>query len=637
MIKFIQSLRILPRWMVILLDILVLLASGMLGYLLRFNFELAPLITFQFEKGIAIFALAHLAAIFFTQSYAGIIRYTTLQDGLRIVTTTTLGALFTMAINFASLKTNGELLIPYSVSLIAYFVSTIFLFSYRLVVKYVYSYFTGGGKRKHQVLIFGAGSSGIITKQIIDYDPSSSVKVVGFVEDDSNKIGKVISGVHIYSSEKDFEGILQEGRINEVIISVQNLPISRKNEIVDTCLKYNVKVRYVPPANTWVKGELSLKQIKEVNIEDLLGRESINLEKENVQKEISGKIILITGAAGSIGSELVRQVINYAPELVILLDQSESGIYDLEAELKIKARFSAIQVVVADITDYERMEELMTQYQPQIIYHAAAYKHVPLMEKYPYEAVKTNVLGTKNLADLAVKYQVEKFVMISTDKAVNPTNVMGASKRIAEIYVQSLNNHLLDLDQANTHFITTRFGNVLGSQGSVIPLFKKQIASGGPITVTHPDVTRYFMTIPEACQLVLEAGAMGNGGEIFIFDMGASVKILDLAHKMLKLSGMIAGRDIEIVFTGLREGEKLYEELLGSTENTLPTHHPKIMIAQVGVQPFLRVKREFEAISNLLPRKDDMEIVTWMKMMVPEFLSNSSRFEILDKKKKILG
>lgn len=637
MIKFIQSLRILPRWMVILLDILVLLASGMLGYLLRFNFELAPLITFQFEKGIAIFALAHLAAIFFTQSYAGIIRYTTLQDGLRIVTTTTLGALFTMAINFASLKTNGELLIPYSVSLIAYFVSTIFLFSYRLVVKYVYSYFTGGGKRKHQVLIFGAGSSGIITKQIIDNDPSSSVKVVGFVEDDSNKIGKVISGVHIYSSEKDFEGILQEGRINEVIISVQNLPISRKNEIVDTCLKYNVKVRYVPPANTWVKGELSLKQIKEVNIEDLLGRESINLEKENIQKEISGKIILITGAAGSIGSELVRQVINYAPELVILLDQSESGIYDLEAELKIKARFSAIQVVVADITDYERMEELMTQYQPQIVYHAAAYKHVPLMEKYPYEAVKTNVLGTKNLADLAVKYQIEKFVMISTDKAVNPTNVMGASKRIAEIYVQSLNNHLLDLDQANTHFITTRFGNVLGSQGSVIPLFKKQIASGGPITVTHPDVTRYFMTIPEACQLVLEAGAMGNGGEIFIFDMGASVKILDLAHKMLKLSGMIAGRDIEIVFTGLREGEKLYEELLGSTENTLPTHHPKIMIAQVGVQPFLQVKREFEAISNLLPRKDDMEIVTWMKMMVPEFLSNSSRFEILDKKKKILG
>jgi FlaA1/EpsC-like NDP-sugar epimerase len=381
----------------------------------------------------------------------------------------------------------------------------------------------------------------------------------------------------------------------------------------------------------WVKGELSLNQIKEIHIEDLLEREAIRLDNRVIQNEIKGKKIMITGAAGSIGSELVRQVIHYGPKFIVLVDQAESPLFEIDNEAKNLGFSTPVISYVADITSHERMKAIFEDHRPDMIFHAAAYKHVPMMENNPSEAVECNILGTKILADLAVEHEAQKFVMISTDKAVNPTNVMGCSKRIAEIYVQSLNNHLKKFALARTSFVTTRFGNVLGSNGSVIPLFKKQIEKGGPITVTHPEITRYFMTIPEACQLVLEAGVMGKGGEVFVFDMGQSVKIHDLAKKMILLSGMTPGKEIDIVFTGLREGEKLYEELLNDHENTIPTHHNKIMIGMVKEYPYTEINSFVELFNDLVVDRNELKMVALMKELVPEFRSNYSRFEVLDR------
>jgi FlaA1/EpsC-like NDP-sugar epimerase len=393
--------------------------------------------------------------------------------------------------------------------------------------------------------------------------------------------------------------------------------------VVEKCLSYNTRVLNVPPISSWINGQLSFKQIKKVKIEDLLERDEIVLDKEKTYAQLHNKIILVTGAAGSIGSEIVRQIIHFNPQKIILLDQAESAIYDLVNELK-EFKQTSFEEVIADIRNNQRMENVFKHFKPQIVYHAAAYKHVPLMEMNPSEAVSTNVGGTKIVADLAVKYAVEKFVFVSTDKAVNPTSVMGASKRAAEIYIQSLGI------TTKTKFITTRFGNVLGSNGSVIPLFKKQIEKGGPITITHPEITRYFMTIPEACQLVLEAGCMGNGSEIFIFDMGKSVKIVDLAIKMIRLSGLTVGKDIEIVYTGLRPGEKLYEELLNNAENTLPTHNKHIMIAKVQPYNFENIKPEVLKLIELFETQDNIKIVKQLKSIVPEYISNNSIYESLD-------
>jgi FlaA1/EpsC-like NDP-sugar epimerase len=429
--------------------------------------------------------------------------------------------------------------------------------------------------------------------------------------------------------------ILRSRNIKELVISDRTLSFERINEMVDICLENNVKVRTVPPAEHWVKGELSLRQIRDINIEELLERESIKLDNYNVREEIKGRKVLVTGAAGSIGSELVRQVLYYNPELIVLVDQAESDLFEIENELRQKKGTLKIFPIIADVTNEDRMESLFEEFKPDIIFHAAAYKHVPMMEKNPSEAINCNINGTKILADLSVKYNTEKFVMISTDKAVNPSNVMGASKRIAEMYVQSLNNYLREKNPDATKFITTRFGNVLGSNGSVIPVFKKQIDRGGPITVTHPDITRFFMTIPEACQLVLEAGAMGEGGEIFIFDMGKSIKIVDLAKKMVQLSGLEVGRDIEIVFTGLRSGEKLYEEILSSHENSLPTYHHKILIAKTREETYSVVRKNIELLVNSVHDRDELKLVGIMKYIVPEFKSNSSKFEALDKKSAV--
>jgi len=400
----------------------------------------------------------------------------------------------------------------------------------------------------------------------------------------------------------------------------------RKQEIVDLCLSHNTKVLNVPPVTNWINGQLSFRQIRKIQIEELLEREPIRLDEDNISKQLNGKTVLVTGAAGSIGSEIVRQIARFNPGMLILLDQAESPLYELEMECLEQFPQVKSEVVMGDVRNRQRMENVFRTFRPQLVYHAAAYKHVPMMELNPSESVLTNVLGTKIVADLAVGYKVEKFVMISTDKAVNPTNVMGASKRIAEIYTQSLNNHI-----SGTRFITTRFGNVLGSSGSVIPRFRQQIENGGPVTITDPEITRYFMTIPEACRLVLEAGCMGKGGEIFIFDMGKSVKIIDLAKKMIALSGMELGKDIDISITGLRPGEKLYEELLNNTENTVPTHHSKILIAQVKEYNYETVSKDISELVSLFDAQNNVQIVTKMKAMVPEYVSNNSEYEKLDK------
>lgn len=624
-IKWIYNLRILPRWVIILIDLTFIAFSTALAYLLRFNFVIDDIVRNHFFSGVALSAACGIASIVITSSYKGIVRYTGIQDGARIFFMVILNSLLICGVNLIYFASTGVNLIPYSVVLISYLASFLFLFNYRLLIKYIFSFYNRGILKNSKVLIFGSGQTGIITKHVIDSSPSS--RVIGFLEDDYHKIGKVINGSQIYSADSEsLERLLVSLSVDEVIITVKNLSIERKNEIVDVCLRNQVKVRVVPPVQKWVKGELSLSQIKEIHIDDLLEREAIRLENPSINSQIKGKKICITGAAGSIGSELVRQVIHYHPKQIILIDQAESPLFEIDREVRGMGFNASILSYVADITDEERMRTILKLHEPDMIFHAAAYKHVPLMESNPSEAVSCNILGTKILADLAVEFQVGKFVMISTDKAVNPTSVMGCSKRIAEIYVQSLNNR----GNHSTSFVTTRFGNVLGSNGSVIPVFKKQIEKGGPITVTHPEITRYFMTIPEACQLVLEAGVMGKGGEIFIFDMGQSVKIFDLAKKMVLLSGMTPGKDIDIIFTGLRDGEKLYEELLNDKENTIPTHHEKIMIGKVQEYPYQQINTYIEFFNDLINDRNELKMVALMKELVPEFRSNYSRFEVLD-------
>lgn len=629
--KWLYRLRILPRWMIVFIDLWFILLSCVIGYLLRFNFSVNTILTYHFLFGVLFYLTCGLFSILVTNSYKGIIRYTGLQDGVRIFYMVTLNLVLACAVNLIYNNNGRGNLIPYSVICIAFLASFLFLFNYRLLVKYCFSYYKKRMIKTSNVLIFGTGQTGLITKHVID--ATHNTKVVGFLEDDEYRVGKVIDGAKIFNANGEaLEEILDDYSIDEVVITIKHLSVERKNEIVDICLRNHVRVRMVPPADKWVKGELSLNQIKEINIEDLLGREVIQLNDRHVEEDIRGKRVCVTGAAGSIGSELVRQLATYNPECIVMIDQAESPLYQLEQDIRSLGKRVRLFPYLADITNEGRIQAIFTERKPDVIFHAAAYKHVPVMESNPSEAVICNVLGTKIVADLAVAFKVKKFVMISTDKAVNPTNVMGCSKRIAEIYVQSLNAHLERTSQDHTLFITTRFGNVLGSNGSVIPMFKRQIETGGPVTVTHPEITRFFMTIPEACQLVLEAGAMGKGGEIFIFDMGRSIKIVDLAKKMILLSGFQPGKDIEIVFTGLREGEKLYEELLNNKENTTETHHKKIMIAKIQEYSYKEIDNYIDLFHDLINDRNELKMVALMKELVPEFKSNYSRYEVLDNK-----
>lgn len=626
-----NRLTILPRWIIIVIDLVVVVVASILGYLFRFNFNLEEIMRFRPLEGITLLVITGLIATVVTRSYAGIVRYTGVEDGIRIMYASLLSVGLAGCANLLYFYNVGKNFIPYSVLLISFFTSFLFLFYYRLLVKTVFTYLKGEPLRKTNVAILGAGSLGMVTRNVIEADARRSFRVVAFLEDDLRKVNKVINGVEIYAAT-DLAKVLKRLAIRELIIAVRQLTLPRKNELVEICFNQSVRVRIVPPPDKWVKGEFRLQQIKEVNIEDLLGREIIHMEEEQLFSELTNRVICITGGAGSIGAELCRQLLNYSPKRLVLIDQAESPLHEIQRELDQEGHRVEVCVYVADITHEGRINTIFAEEKPELVFHAAAYKHVPMMESNPSEAIVTNILGTKTLADLSTKHGVKKFVMVSTDKAVNPTSVMGCSKRIAEIYVQSLNEKNR-LSGGRTSYVTTRFGNVLGSNGSVIPIFRKQIQGGGPVTVTHPEITRYFMTIPEACRLVLEAGTMGEGGEIYIFDMGQPVKMVDLAKKMIRLSGFEPYRDIDIVFTGLREGEKLHEELLNSHEDTIPTHHEKILIAKVREYDYTYVQSMIELFVDLIHDKNELKMVALMKEIVPEYKSNYSRYEVLDGKK----
>ena len=503
----------------------------------------------------------------------------------------------------------------------------IFMTISRLIIRRIYNENISHKQDPIKTIIYGAGDAGIITKKALEQDTSCYYDIVAFADDSNSKVGKTINGIPVYKPSKILnQDYISKNNIQTIILALPSVSKEQRTKIINEIINLGLVIKSVPHLNNWIDNDLTANQIEDIKIEDLLGREPIVLGKENVTEGLKGKVVMVTGAAGSIGSEICRQVLHYKPKKLILLDQAESPLYDIQFELRNNEPYRSFNVpmefVIGNVKDNVKMREVFSKHQPQIVYHAAAYKHVPLMEEFPYEAVFVNVLGTKNVADLAIEFEVEKFVMVSTDKAVNPTNVMGATKRIAEIYTQSRK-------VVKTSFVTTRFGNVLGSNGSVIPLFKKQLAYGGPLTVTDRNIIRYFMTIPEACSLVLEAGVMGEKEDIFVFDMGEPVKIYDLAKKMIKLSHK---QNIEIEITGLRPGEKLYEELLSTKENTIPTEHAKIMRAKVRRYTEEEVNEKIDTLINLIPTCDDFKIVAQMKNIVPEFISNNSIYSCLDKK-----
>ncbi|MGM0945440.1 MAG: polysaccharide biosynthesis protein [Bacteroidota bacterium] len=633
--NFLSRLKILPRWIIATLDSLILFQCALFGYLVRFNFELALIEQNDAVAGSFIFMVGGLLVMQNTRSYEGIVRHTGFKDGSNIFKTVLINFILFLFLNFFHGNfLNDRFLLPTSVLIVASLSSLFMLIFYRLLVKELFVYLKNGFMHREMKngVIFGAGEAGIIAQEAIKQDSKSLFNAIAFLDDDPKKEGKNIAGKRIYRGIESLEKLVEQFAVTELIIAVRDLSVKRKNEIIDECLRLNVSVSMVPPVDQWINGGLTAGAIREVKIEDLLSREQIKLDNPRIKEDLTGKIIMVTGAAGSIGSEICRQISHYNPRLLVLLDIAESALYDVEQEFKENYPTCPIKIVLGDVRNKKKMKEIFRICKPQVVFHAAAYKHVPMMENYPEEAIHANVIGTKILADLSVLAQVDRFVLVSTDKAVNPTNVMGASKRAAEMYVQALNEYLeQNHKKYHTKFITTRFGNVLGSNGSVIPLFKKQIMHGGPITVTHPEITRFFMTIPEACQLVLEAGIMGNGGEIYVFDMGEPVKILDLAKKMIKLSGKKVDEDIKISFSGLREGEKLYEELLNDFETVKITHHPKIKIAQVLPSAYHKIDGQIDIFQDLIHKNSENELVSHLKVIVPEFISNSSRFEVLDR------
>lgn len=612
-----------PRWIIFVIDVAISLFAVILAFFLRFNFVLPERYTSDFYFLIILFPSVRALSFIISKIYAGIIRYTGTKDAERIFIVNTITSLIFVAINGATYFYNKTFYIPFSILIIEYILTVFLMTSFRIFVKVLYSEIMNANKEKLNVLIYGSSELAITTKRTLEQDGDTQYEVIGFLNEKGINKGQKLEGIWIYDDSK-LESLIKKFKIDILIFAKQEVNTKKKNEITEVCLKNNIKVLSIPETKKWIDGELSVKQIKNIKIEELLERPEINLDKENIKNNIFGKTVMITGAAGSIGSEIVKQVSIFEPKVIVLFDQAESELYELELEINELFKTTEYKIIIGDITNKDRVEYIIDRYKPEIIFHAAAYKHVPMMENNPAEAIKTNVSGTKIMADLANKYNVSRFVMVSTDKAVNPTNVMGASKRIAEIYVQSLSKN------SNTKYITTRFGNVLGSNGSVIPLFRRQIEAGGPITVTHKDITRFFMTIPEACQLVLEAGTMGTGGEIFVFDMGKSVKIADLAKKMIKLSGLKLNEDIKIKYTGLRPGEKLYEELLNVAEDTVATHHSKIMIGKVREYKFDEVSKNINELIEQNKEFDNYKTVALMKKIVPEFISMNSIFEKLD-------
>ncbi len=619
---------VLPRGLVLFADVVITAMGFLTAYLLRFNFSVDSISFGQVVIQLFFLVLpVYLLCFLWSGSYRGIIRHSSIEDVGLFSTSVCVATTILLAITIVGRSLGGVpvlWLIPYSVCLIHATVTSVLLMGFRIVIRKTYHTYVNPRKVLRSVMIFGAGELGQITLNVFEGDAFSMVDVAGFIDDNKALVGKCFSGKQIYSEDQAFGKLMKSKGVREIIFAVSpdRISPSRKKALFDRSLAHGINIREIPPVKDWINGSFSSKQIREVSIEDLLGRDPIWLDMEKVSEGLRNAVVLVTGAAGSIGSEIVRQLMKFEIREVILLDQAESGLYDLQNDLLRTFPNANFEVVVASVTDRHRMRLLFEQFHPQYVFNAAAYKHVPLMEASPYEAIRVNIGGTRILADLSVEFNVRKFVMISTDKAVNPTNVMGASKRICEIYIQALAR----MDYVGTQFITTRFGNVLGSNGSVVPLFRKQIEAGGPVTVTHKDIIRYFMTIPEACQLVLEAGFMGQGGEIYVFDMGEPVKIYDLAVKMISLAGLKPYIDIPIKFTGLRPGEKLFEELLADKENTIPTRHPKIMTAKVREHDFGIVRFDVEELLKATQTESDFGLVSRMKSIVPEFISQNSAF-----------
>lgn len=624
--------RILSKWIVLGFDTMVTMFTYVLATVLLYNFDLKYLQFNEFFNGLIIITSIYIIAFLIISSYEGIIRHTGFADVKNLIKAGLIAVgsaiILSLLLRYFLPEYNY---IPISISIVHFLINITLLSVSRYGIKVL---FYQSGKRALNpsipVLIYGASRNGINTVRALKEDINKDYKIRGFIDDDPEKLNKYLEGIRIYNVSK-INFLVKKYEIKECIIADEIISHEVKNELVEKCLINRVSVKHLAPMEDWINGKITSHHIRNMRIEDLLEREPIHISAENITRDLSDKVVLVTGAAGSIGSEIVRQVIHYKVKKLILVDQAESGLYDLQMELWLLAQLlhdDVLETVICDVTNKERLERTFERYRPEIVFHAAAYKHVPLMETNPVEAVHVNFYGTKNLVDLSIQYDIKKFVFISTDKAVNPTNVMGATKRAAEIYVQEMAKQHSD----EITFITTRFGNVLGSSGSVIPLFKRQIENGGPITITHPDITRYFMTIAEACQLVLQASSLGNGGEIFLFDMGECVKIKDLANKMILLSGLTPVIDIDIIYTGLRPGEKLHEELLHDKENSLETPHPKIMVASTRQYDRSDVEEFVQDMTRCIHQYNTREVVSLLKKLIPEYISQNSSFSELDEK-----
>lgn len=632
MSKFIQnylSSRVLSRTAILVIDTMMIVFSCMLMYFIRYGFDGLTADIRSDGTTLCLFLIFFNTISFVTlRTFSGILRFSSFTDLMRIVYALVLGYGLTFISVLILRNFQSGFHLDNLTFISIFFLNTFLMIFSRILVKEVYETITGNDRKPVNVFIYGTKEAGISVAKALRGNNEFNYRVLGFISDESHMIGKELMGVTIYENNENLFRVLVSKNVRTIIVSPQKMQEIKNSALLANFVDHDISLLTTAPVNEWNGTLKSKEQLKDIQIEDLLPRDPININMHEIALNIEGKRVMVTGAAGSIGSEIVRQVASFNPNSIILIDQAETPLHDLKLELKDKWRDLRTEIIVANVSNSSRMDKIFSKTRPQYIFHAAAYKHVPMMEVNVSEAIQTNVLGTKIIADLAVKYNANKFVMVSTDKAVNPSNVMGCSKRICEIYVQSLAKWIEKKGDKSTQFITTRFGNVLGSNGSVIPLFKEQIKHGGPVTVTHPEIIRYFMTIPEACQLVLEAGAMGKGGEIFIFDMGKPVKILDLAKRMIRLSG---SKNVKIEFTGLRNGEKLYEELLNKAEYTKPTHHEKIMIANVREYEYQQVSQLIDSLIKDSYDYDEMRTVRKMKEIVPEFQSINSPFEAVDR------
>ena len=623
------SAKVLPIWTVLLIDVLIIVVSSLLAYALRYDFR--SLFSESSSIDVTIVCTVAVNLIFFRafRTYSNVLRFSSFVDIMRIFVALTVSYVLLLIASIVVKSFTNINVAPITVLFMSYIISFAMMACSRIVVKIFFEALNFDGSRSANVFIYGAKEAGVNIAKALRVSLRNHYRLRGFIADEPELINKVMMGVKVFPNDDTLIENLDDRDVHTIIISPAKMEALKHSDMADRLLAHNIKLMTAPPLSEWNNQFLDRTQLKEIQIEDLLQRNPIEIDIHKVASHLEGKRVMITGAAGSIGSEIMRQVASFNPYKLILVDQAETPLHDIRLELQDRWRDIDAETIIADISNVTRMEEIFRRYKPQYIFHAAAYKHVPMMEDNVSESIQVNVYGTRTVADLAVKYGAERFVMISTDKAVNPTNVMGCSKRICEIYVQSLAKKLLAEGGHVTQFITTRFGNVLGSNGSVIPRFRDQIQRGGPVTVTHPEIIRYFMTIPEACRLVLEAGSMGNGGEIYIFDMGKPVRIVDLAKRMISLSGRT---DVKIEFTGLRHGEKLYEELLNVKELTKPTYHEKIMIATVREYDYDEVNERIQKLIDVSYTYDQMKIVAAMKDIVPEFVSKNSCFEVLDKK-----